>query len=195
MSKIKVIGITGKKYTGKTTYANAIVTALGTKRVTVEKYSFAKPLKEICHILFGGTEANWYGDFKTERLENWHGVAAVAPGTPRAIMQFVGTELFRDHVHQDFWLLVARAYIADIEKEMQCDVLVIDDVRFDNEALFLKQEYNATIVNLYRPMLSTTDGHRSERGIATNLVDVMYDVTDRENYSKYANDIIARIGA
>lgn len=189
------IGISGRKQTGKTTFGNEIEACLKkfSTSKTSARYFFAKPLKECCHILFGGTEANWYGDFKTQRLDGWEG--AIDPPTPRRIMQYVGTELFRDRVCHDFWLRVATKYIQDMYEADPFDVLVIDDVRFDNEASFLHMGYNAHIVNLHRPMPDEDTGtHRSEQGLSTNLVDTWYNCTDRSQYPVFALDLLRNVG-
>jgi hypothetical protein len=190
------IGISGRKQTGKTTFGDALQRILGqaTQNDMVSaRYFFAKPLKEICHILFGGTESNWYGDFKTQHLDDWEGV--FSPPTPRTMMQQVGTELFRDRICDDFWLRVASRYIKDMYEADPFDVLIIDDVRFTNEAVFLQMEYKAHIVNLHRPMQSDDNTtHRSESGLPTNLIDSYYDCTDRNMYNTYALDLLRRLG-
>lgn len=193
------IGISGRKQTGKTTFGDAIQntilkhnTATGSD-LSSSRYFFAKPLKEICHILFGGTEANWYGDFKTQHMHAWEGV--FSPPTPRNMMQQVGTELFRDRICDDFWLRVADRYINDMYKASPFDVLVIDDVRFVNEAVFLHKHYGAHIVNLHRPMADDdTVTHRSESGLPYNLIDTCFDCTDRTMYDTYVIELLRNIG-
>lgn len=197
MHTLKVIGITGFKQTGKTTFARHIKEYLtnNTDRVA-DIYSFAKPLKEICHILFGGNEDNWYGDLKTEILQPWFDVSLPVTPTPRKLMQFVGTELFRKHVSQEFWLHVARSYIGTMCKEGGVNVIIVDDVRFDNEAMFLQDVYGATIVRLiraddnYKP---DGDAHASERGINDRLVDYTCSFADYSNHKDFAESLVKRM--
>lgn len=203
MSKLKVIGITGFKQTGKSTFArylhdiiNAdpiVIPETGNHKYSAERYAFAKPLKEICHILFGGTEDNWYGDFKTVPLAQWADVQLPVQPTPRKLLQFVGTELFRDKVHPLFWLHVAHRYIADIVEETSANIIIIDDVRFDNEASFLHEHYNTTIVKLLRcdaGYKSDGDAHVSEKGVSPNLIDYTYSFSDYDNHLTYATDLL-----
>jgi hypothetical protein len=203
MSKLKVIGITGLKQTGKSTFARylhdiinadpVIIPETGVHKWSAERYAFAKPLKEICHTLFGGTEDNWYGDFKTVPLAQWADINLPVQPTPRKLLQYVGTELFRNHVNPEFWLHVAHRYIADIVEETGANVIIIDDVRFDNEATFLLQHYDAVIVKLTRHdpgYKSDGDLHQSEKGLSTNLVDFVYSFDDYENHLSYATDLL-----
>lgn len=184
-----IIGITGAKYTGKTTLAREIVRQHGNAQI----YSFAKPLKEVCHILFGGTEANWYGDFKNEKLPEWSLLLGEGFSTPRRILQTVGADLFRDKVYHDFWVLVARRYIADIFQNEQCGLVVIDDVRFDNEAEMLRNEdYNTTIVKITRDTDAPKDSHASERGVTGHLIDYRYEIPRKDQVEAVAHDILKR---
>jgi len=199
MSKLKLIGITGVKQTGKTTFARWIegTLAANNSQHSAEIYSFAKPLKEVCHILFGGTEAHWYGDFKTTPLNAWEGAQLPIQPTPRKILQYVGTEMFRNHMNPEFWLHVAHRYIADIVEATNCNLIIVDDVRFDNEAQFLLKHYDAHVVRLKRiDTLYKSDGdvHLSERGISDNLVDYTYSFSDYGNHETYAVDALKRIG-
>ena len=203
MTKLKVIGITGFKQTGKSTFARylhdiinadpVVIPETGNHKWSAERYAFAKPLKEICHILFGGTEDNWYGDFKTVPLSQWAEVQLPVQPTPRKLLQFVGTELFRHHVNQDFWLHVAHRYIADIVEETSANVVIIDDIRFDNEASFLHMHYDTCIVRLERHdanYKNDGDVHASEKGVSQNLVDYTYSFHDYDNHLPYATDLL-----
>jgi hypothetical protein len=194
-SPFYVIGITGKKQTGKSTFANAIVSL----HANTGRYAFVKPLKEVCHTLFGGTESNWYGDFKTQILEAWEGKLPFQ-ATPRKIMQFVGTEMFRHTLNNDFWLHVARRYIDAMYKEEGFDLLVVDDVRFDNEAAFLCTEFpDSVIVKLQRNDLKFTsthdnDQHVSEKGVSYNLIDFNYTINNIDDHKLTAADLLRRCG-
>lgn len=191
---IKVIGLAGKKQCGKSTMAKAIIDAAHSELKTGVIYSFAKPLKEVCHILFGGTEGNWYGDFKTERMAEWELALGEKYSTPRRIMQSMGTEIFRKHVDPDFWLMVAHRYMLDIAKYEQVDLIVVDDVRFDNEATFLRTVFGATIIQLQRVVpVEANDSHESERGVASSLIDYTYTCPDVECIQLSAKALVAKI--
>jgi len=190
---IKVIGISGFKQTGKSTLAKAIVDECHTRNLICERYAFAKPLKEICHILFGGTEDNWYGDFKTQKLEFWEDKLPIT-ATPRRILQYIGTDLFRDCMGDDFWTIVAQKYIYDMYEASPFDVLVIDDVRFDNEATFLYRSYDSLIIELTRTATqANNDAHVSEKGLMYSLVEFRYNVDDRNVYPDLAAQLVDKV--
>src|SRR6478736_9190435 len=101
--KINLIGISGHSGTGKDTLAHY----LNTRYQDVWNEAFAIPLKDACSLAFGIDENTFYlGDKKEVKHPFW-GVS------PREIAQFVGTELFRDHIWklipglenpEDFWV-------------------------------------------------------------------------------------------
>lgn len=190
-----VIGITGYKRTGKTTFARAIKN----QHKNTFIYSFAKPLKEICHILFGGCEDHWYGDMKADVLTDWQGKLPFTAPTPRVLMQYVGTEMFREQLGAYFWTHVARRYIMDAYREEGFSLCVIDDVRFDSEAEFLIQEFDATIVKLNRvdeaAEAAGINGHASERGIKQAYIDYVYSYVPNNinQHDDFAKDLLNRL--
>jgi hypothetical protein len=172
---LKVLGLTGFKQCGKSTLAKAVLEVAKAKGRTGAIYSFAKPLKEVCHILFGGNEDNWYGDLKTEKFPEWSLRLGERFSSPRRIMQTMGTEVCRNHIDQEFWLMVADRYIADMVRAEHLDFVIIDDVRFDNEAQFVVTNFNGTIARIQRVAASVPyDLHVSERGVSNNLIDYTY---------------------
>lgn len=190
---IKVIGLTGYKQCGKSTLAKAIIDKAAAMGRIGTIYSFAKPLKEVCHTLFGGLDDNWYGDLKTQKFPEWSLRLGEAYSTPRRILQTMGTEIFRNHIDKDFWLMVADRYIADIQKAEGVDFVIIDDVRFDNEAQFIVTNYNGMIARIQRvDRNADKDQHASERGVAGNLIDYTYTCADLDCLTKSAYDIINR---
>ena len=82
--KYRIIGIIAKKYHGKDTIADFISSKYG-----YEKISFAGPLKQVCHHIFGLTYEQLYGDLKETNDNYWK-------CTPRYLLQTVGTNLFRN---------------------------------------------------------------------------------------------------
>jgi len=190
---IKVIGLTGYKQCGKSTLAKAVIEKAAKIGRVGTIYSFAKPLKEVCHILFGGNEDHWYGDLKTETFAEWSLTLGEAYSSPRRIMQTFGTEICRNHIAHNFWLMVAHRYIADIQKAEGVDFVIIDDVRFDNEAQFIITNYNGMIVRVQRAdTQNTSDKHVSEHGISSRLIDYTYTCGDMACLAASANDIVNR---
>ncbi len=135
-----IIGLTGKKRSGKTTVANLIQAA--TKSPIL---SFAGPLKEMIEKAGICTHEELYSN-KTE--------------FSRRMLQKIGTDIFRNQVDRRFW-------IKRMKEKIFCDyndkkIIVIDDIRFKNEAQYVKTT-GGKIVCIYREdTISNIDIHESE---------------------------------
>lgn len=93
--------------------------------------------------------------------------------SPRRLMQTVGTEWGRDTVDEHLWLKVAyrRAFWAVSSGDR---VIVIPDVRFENEARFIKEQMGGVIVSVRRPSpfsAPTIAAHSSEQGLGSFVPD------------------------
>lgn len=154
MSKPQVIGILGVAGSGKTLVSRHLTEAHGYTRLR-----FAEPIKRMLRAL-GLTEEQVDGDQKMVPLPQFGGA------TPRAMMQTLGTEWGRRQVHQNIWVNTMR-----VEAERCAAPIVIDDVRFPDEAK-LVQELGGTLWRIYRPGLNTHD-HASERAQRTITEDVL----------------------
>lgn len=167
---MSLIGFLAKKRAGKDTCGDYLKTK-GYKQL-----SFAGPLKEACGTLFNFTDDQLYGDLKETVDPNW-GV------TPRLVLQYVGTDLFRNRIGDiipdignGFWTHCLKVnYLKQIEKDPNCR-FVITDVRFQNE-VDLINELGGVVVKIERPSLctGTNDHHASEdidsvNGFAHTLV-------------------------
>lgn len=129
-----LIGLCAQKQNGKDTMADYLC-----HKYKFVKLSFASPLKEACKILFGFTEAQVNGSEKEIIDEKW-GVS------PRTVLQFVGTDLFRDQmktiipgIGDNFWALCLKNSIDKIIKSTPDARIVISDVRFPNEVKMIQQ--------------------------------------------------------
>ncbi len=124
--------------------------------------SWAEPLKEIIgKQLFGLTDDHLYGpdEIREETIEEW-GMS------PREILQVVGTDMFRAHICDDFWV---KAGLKQIRKYLsQGDTnLVVSDTRFPNEVNAVKELGGTTIQvrkiqKVKKATGDSTSGHRSE---------------------------------
>jgi hypothetical protein len=95
--------------------------------------------------------------------------------TPRYLAQTLGTEWGREVVRSDLWLLLAEQRICKFAGI--CSGFVITDIRFDNEAQWIK-ERGGEVVRVVRPAADSqidNAGHGSESGVADELVDVTID--------------------
>jgi len=131
-----LVGLCGFAGSGKSTVAQYLVREHGFTRI-----SFAAAVKDITAILFQWDRDSLEGTtpetrewrmqpdpFWSERLgEGW---------TPRKALQFVGTDLCRNHLHQNIWIDLVVAKIHRLGPEAK---VVIDDVRFVNEVHALEQ--------------------------------------------------------
>jgi len=160
----KIVGITGRKFNGKDTLGKYFIDELGYK-----KLAFADSLKEGCRCIFGFTDEQLYGEKKEEIDEFWK-------ATPRKVLQFVGTELFRNqlaeimpHLGHDIWVEVVRKKILDNPDTN----FVITDVRFPNECEIIKK-MGGIIIRVNRDSVNTTvDLHQSEIEIEKLDVDTV----------------------
>ena len=123
---MKNIGLLGRAESGKTTVAKYLVEHHGFTRM-----AFADPLKEMLIQAGLCTREECYVA-KTERS--------------RELLQKVGTEIFRKQVHTDFWV----QQIAKRVKESSACRIVFDDLRFPNEARWIRSYPGSKIVKLER---------------------------------------------
>lgn len=101
---------------------------------------------------------------------------SVIPGygcSARHILQTLGTDWGRAQVSETIWLDHMQRRIEALKQKtnwLPCKV-VIDDVRFDNEARLIKN-LDGLIIKIERGD-TPSDSHVSERGISDDLVDIV----------------------
>jgi hypothetical protein len=124
-----IIGICGLIGSGKDTIADYLVTSHG-----FGQDSFAASLKDTLTAVFGwdrtmlegrtGSSRAW-----REQVDPWWADRLGIPHlTPRWVMQNLGTEIIREHFHQDIWTASVENKLRKIK-----DNTVISDCRFPNE--------------------------------------------------------------
>jgi len=160
-----ILGFTGKAGCGKSTIAKILK-----DRVDAEIVSFAGPIKEMAIEQFG-----WDGE-KDDK--------------GRRLLQVIGTEAGRDY-NQNIWVdkLIERA--EDIEEE-GAEAVLIDDVRFDNEAKAIVDSGGLVFkVNGRGLDLESNSSHASEAGVNREYVtDIITNDGDIENLERQAQRII-----
>lgn len=84
----------------------------------------------------------------------------------------MGTDFGRDMLHPELWL---RLLAADIERMTANGITpVITDVRFENEAAFVRN-LGGTLIHVVNPeTVSRTDAHASENGVAFVDGDILF---------------------
>lgn len=149
---MKIIGIAGKKRSGKSSFARALYE----NHVNVEIIAFADPVYAAIEAIIGEID-----DESKETPMEW-----LANITPRRMLQTLGTEWGRA-LHPDLWVLCMRNHLVSIEKNMVSPdtlVIVIPDVRFENEVAMIR-EFGGVMVHVVRPGADNTDTHASEAGV------------------------------
>lgn len=141
-----IIGITGLIGSGKDTIASHLVEKHG-----YERYSWATPLKDMTAILFGWDRDMLEGTTPDQRLQReqrdeWWSEKLNENWTPRYALQLIGTEVMRDALHQDIWVL------AGMKRIMSKQNVVIPDTRFPNEIRAIR-EMGGIIWNVQRGTL------------------------------------------
>lgn len=167
-----LIGITGKKYSGKDTAGNHLI-----KNYKFTRYALADPLKKAVKEIFMLSDDQVWGHLK-EAIDKRYGV------TPRKLLQIIGTELFRNDIFSylpgsfkipygkiwinrfKLWYEKNKKYwkmtdYTGVGKYFERNV-VVTDVRFLDEAEVIKK-LGGIVIKIERPILNyRKDDHSSE---------------------------------
>lgn len=204
-----IIGITGKKRSGKDTIGEYLENVHGFKRL-----SFAKPLKDVVNKYLGVKSYSELDREEEQTFRMWNtGVFSAGEElgldkskllmrtlevfepfatnhtdnytiyrmSYRQVLQLFGTDVCRS-LQDDIW-------IAKTLRKIDCDKnYVITDVRFDNEATALKQ-VGARIVQVVRNGF-IGDSHVSEKGVSESLVDKTIDNTAFEDLYSQVSGLV-----
>ena len=136
-----LIGITGPARSGKDTVADILLHIF----TDFERYSFATPIKD---MILAGLEL----EDKCEHADEMYAASY------RKIAQTLGTEWGRNVINPDIWLLIA-------QKRAVGKHLIITDVRFENEAEWIRR--NGLLIHVEREeheeeLEGTEAAHESE---------------------------------
>lgn len=155
MSGLAVIGVTGAAGAGKGTVA----AMLGWHEV-----SFADPLYDMISAMTR---------YSVEQLKDRQFKEQVIPWlgkSPRQLLQTLGTDWGRDIVAKDVWRRIFAQRIRGAQLLGVCCV-VVPDVRFDDEADLIHDEFRGVIWEVTRPGAQTCVGHVSESGLSRSRID------------------------
>lgn len=152
-----LITFSGTIGSGKTTCTDYLAKKYGFATIAL-----ADPLKFALKELFMFEDEQLYGNLEQKEAPDprWFGVS------PRQIMQFVGTDLFRNQmekimpgINEDFFVHRFKLwYEPELNKNPNLK-LIVSDIRFINEADYVTN-MGGTVIKLIR--LKTTDIHQSE---------------------------------
>ena len=167
VNKQILIGFAGGAGVGKTTTAEWFVEQLKFVRL-----SYAAPLKASLSILTG-LPLKHFLDIELKEKE--------IPGlniSPRVMMQKCGTEFVRGMIHPDFWLWRMRHSISDHSNRN----IVIDDIRFDNEAQLVRDN-GGSVIHLNREFNTPTKhtNHKSEQQLYYQENDIVVNSLESES--------------
>lgn len=152
-----IVGVCGAKQHGKGTIASALTTYGFTE------INFADALKRACSAAFGIPLEVFY-DNDNDRKEKPLDEYGYPDESPRSILQYTGTELFRarwPNIWINTWKRMALGHPR----------VVVSDLRFPNE-LDAVRELNGYIIRVTRPGYGSPDAHASEAHYKDFTVDV-----------------------
>lgn len=162
-----LIGISGYAGSGKTTLANLITDYYP----AYKKFSFASALKFATEEIF--TLGQFYQEEKGIKDNYWKLSA-------RELYQFIGTELFREIFGSDFWIKVLQRKLISIYDSPHDVLVVIDDVRFQEEAEWIVSS-GGSMIHL------TREGVDGKVGILSHASEVGIDYSDTNLFRKGTN--------
>jgi hypothetical protein len=140
-----IIGIIGKKESGKTTFSNYLKEYFFSQEAFAIKEAFGDELKKML------VESGLCTDEEVYQKK-----------TPlsRMLMQKIGTEIVRT-IDYDYWCKIMWEKLKnDCLYDPRC-IVIIDDVRFQNEYNMLRS-LGAIIIKVERPQSQQEDNHASE---------------------------------
>lgn len=168
MSRI-IIGLHGIAGAGKDTFAAAVKEL----EDNTDIFAFAEPLKQASKILFNFSHDQLYHPIAKEVIdERWQLNGKEC--CPREILQWLGTDVLRNHINQKFFVINMQQRIA----ASKAKYVIISDVRFDNEAEFIR-DIGGKVIKIKRDMEKTGgkttkhSTHVTEKGISTHLIDAV----------------------
>ncbi len=156
-----VIGFGHYSRTGKDSTANYMIECLDEYKssIRVVKRSLAWKLKQVCFELYG-----WAGLMPPEHYETKEGekdrdvrLPLLNNMTPVEVWVAFGTKAVRNNVYDRTWL----DYL--LKTDHGCDVLIIPDIRFPNEADAIR-EMGGLAIKVVRP------GYGPPAGTSTNEI-------------------------
>ena len=162
---MRIIGIAGLAGSGKDTVAKFIKNELYIEGHYVKILSLADPIKRGCSELFGIDIENFTNRDKKAATNDYWGM------THRKMLQLIGTDCVRDTFDENVWIkrLMKDAYelefCPDIPEYREL-IVIVPDIRFDNEADWIRGNNLNSLLYVNRPDLEQIqeNTHKSEAG-------------------------------
>lgn len=184
-----VIGLNGKKQTGKDTFANFAEEILPGQ---VGRISFAYPLKMFCVNYLGVPEKNCFGsDFEKDQWVGTWGEIFDNPAilakyekqpedniSGREVLQVVGTDIFRENLNKNIWVDIAKRRLEKLQFDKPISgrpkVVFITDVRFPNEVDWIRDAGHIG-VRIYRHTGKQDSIAHSSENVFDQIPDDLFD--------------------
>lgn len=173
-----LIGIVGKKQVGKDTISDYLCQS----NLKFKKFAFADALKELMLLLYPQLTPDHLHDpvLKETNLSFLrHGES------PRKVLQYIGTELFRTCFDENVWINIVKE---KIKKYIEFHHIIISDVRFQNELDSLLEFEKDTQVLLLRIKRETdfVDTHATETNhvASEKIIEIENNGSKEELYQK-----------
>lgn len=153
-----LIGICGKAGSGKDTIGDYLV-----KDYAFKKIALADPIKRLVKDVFALDDHEVYDRVAREQpLRRW------PKWSVRTLLQFIGTELFREKIDDAVWVKSLWYKIQD-DKESN---YVVTDCRFPNELNYLKNSAKDGEFFTFKIIRSGCDGNIGLQGHASEAYDL-----------------------
>lgn len=178
-----LIGLTGYAGSGKNTVADILVKEHGFKQ-----YALADKLRELVYAQNPIILDRHYGCGPLRAIVDTHGWDYTKRSFPavRELLQHTGVWM-RENVSEDFWVdLVHRQLVHDHPER-----IVITDVRFANEARFVR-EFDGHVLKVLRPGIGPVNGHISE-ALDFRTDGMLYNGSTVEDLSCQVADLVDRM--
>lgn len=156
---LRLIGLTGRARSGKDTVGQMLK-----EEFKAALFSFAQPIRDGLAAMVPGLGYDHFHGDKKEKVLYPYGKS------PRQMMQYLGTEWGRNLINENMWLLIAQAKIDEVREQFRH--VVITDVRFENEAKFIRDQ-GGVIWHIERADAPQINAHASENGVAFMHGDVL----------------------
>ncbi|MBB18354.1 MAG: hypothetical protein CMP20_02640 [Rickettsiales bacterium] len=173
---VAIIGLGHKKGSGKDATADILENHALSNGVKVLRIAFAYTLKAVVGIMFG---------LEADQLTTQEGKAAVDPFwdvTPRQMLQWVGTDCFRNVLHPKIWITVLlRRLVAALNPDEDTLVL-ITDVRFPDEANAIRK-WGGVVWRIDRPSVLEAEAEAKAANNPPHVSETALD--DYENWDAF----------
>lgn len=180
----QLIAFCGPKGSGKTL---AAATLCDFTQGAWVRYSFADPIRDLLATLGVSRQVSAHPDTKDRQIERLGGK------TPRELMVSLGTTWGREMVSPDIWLNQAATRIPRLQSGLDVEGVVVDDVRFDNEALLIK-DLGGIIIEMARPGHDYDHFDPTEAGLDRVLIDEQIAAQNATELKRDIAHLVAELG-